>query len=721
MSFMYPYVLFALALPILAAVVALYPSDAASRGWRKLVSVEHESDLVCAVPVWRRKLPFVLGIPALVLLILALARPYAGETQAEGEWSGRNLIIAIDVSRSMETDDVKPSRLEQARTAAYELLDALPEERVGLIVFSGEAELVVPLTYDHNALKDAIEQINRQWIATGGTNFGRVLSCAMETFRKGGAQGTNALIILSDGEDTTDTSSELAEEAKKDHLLVMTVGIGTRAGAPIPDASQRDGLYADYRGKHVVSKLDEKSMRAFAEKTDGDYFALQSGADLAEFARRAAERLDRREEKGKSYSIPNDCFEVFAIPALVMLVLAVVASAVWRTPHRMAMWVIVLLACGSPLQGASEEEVWERYFSCINDGKYEDAVRLIDDSFRDTSNNPTSEWQFARAYAAMKNKNDEEAKRSFSEALLSSRPALQAASFYEIGNLNVRRQFDALRRLFESEDGNQTEPSVEELEKIAQGLKEAVRGYDDALSIEPSHSSATINKKKTEDFIRLLQEEIERLKQQKNQQEQDNSQGDQAPQQKDDRQDKGNSQDQQKDDSQKDQSPENQNGKSQKSGNDNSQDRKQDTSDDAKKDKPDDRDSEKEDNRRKDSDQSQSPNEKQQDQNEQKGTSDHQGDGQQKQSPDEPSDKADNRSDASAREEAPDRDASNRSAPSQPEEQPDEPSSLTNEAREAAERLRAIRMLRTHVDEEKGSPLPVRPATRAIYPPEKDY
>lgn len=711
---MYPYVLFALALPILATAVALYSSSSVSRGWRQLVSAEHEGELVCAVPVWRRKLPLVLGIPALALLILALARPYAGEMQAECEWSGRNLIIAIDVSRSMETDDVKPSRLEQARTAAYELLDALPEERVGLIVFSGEAELVVPLTYDHNALKDAIEQINRQWITTGGTNFGRVLSCAMETFRKSGAQGTNALIILSDGEDTTDSSSELAEEAKKDHLLIMTVGIGTRAGAPIPDSTQRDGLYADYRGKHVVSKLDEKSMRSFAEKTDGDYFALQSGADLADFARRAVERLDRREEEGKGYSIPNDCFELFAIPALALLVLAVSASAVWRTPRHMAMLVMALLVCGSLSQAASEKEMRERYFSCLHDGKYEDAVRHIDNSFRENMNNLPSEWQFARAYATMKNKNDEEAKRGFSEALLGSRPALQAASLYEIGNMNVRRQFETLRNLYETEDGKQSEASVEDLEKIVEGLQKAVAGYDDALRIEPTHVPSTLNKKKTEDFIRLLQEEIERLKQQQNQQDQNNGQEDSPPQQNDEQKDKNNSQDSPQDDSQKDQSPDQQDNQSQKTGDDPSQDHKKDSSDDAEKNESNDQNGKKEDKQQGDSDRPQSPNEKQQARND---ASERQENPQQNQ----PSDKADRSSGMPDREELSDQDAPSRPDSSQAEEQPDEPTSLSNEAREAAERMRAARMLRMHVDEEKGSPLPMRPATRTIYPPQKDY
>ncbi len=666
MNFMYPYVLCALALPLLLAILALYPAGRHSRSWRQLVSAEHEGEIVLAVPLWRRKLPVVLGLPALVLVIFALARPYSGETQAEGVFNGRNLLIAIDVSRSMETDDVRPSRLEQARTAAYDLLEALPEERIGLIVFSGEADLVVPLTYDHDALRDAIEQADRGWVAAGGTDFGRVLSCAVETFRKEAARGTNALVILSDGEDTVGTSADLAEEVKKSRLLVMTVGIGTKAGAPIPDKSQPGGLYVDGRGKHVISKLDEESMKAFAQGTGGEYFSLHSGADLEAFARRAADRLDRQEEKGRIQSVPNDCFELFAIPALTLLVMSVAASAVWRAP-RAAMLPAFLLLCGDPLQAVSMDAVRERFLAQMKEGDYEQAVQTIDEAFRDAPSEWEPEWQFARAWAAMKNGNDDEAKRGFSEALLSPREELQVASLYELGNINVRRQFDKVRRLCESEDGKSAAPDIKELKDVAEALKRDVASYDDALSLDPSHRPSSLNKKKTEEFIRLLEEEIKRLEQQNQQQgegQQDNQQG------------KGQQNQQQGEREREDGEGENPQSE------DDRRTRNDSRSDAAEKDG------------QEESGLSSSPVGK-------RGSH--------------------RRGRTSRAAEAVETDAPLEEAGSGEDEGAERPAELNSEAREVSERMRAARLLQMHMEEEKGSPLPVRPSIRSPYPPQKDY
>ncbi|MBQ8901033.1 MAG: VWA domain-containing protein, partial [Akkermansia sp.] len=144
MSFLYPYVLIALLLPLLLAVLAILNHRQARQSWQLLVAPAHRAALVRKPPLWRTVLPAALGLLALTFGILAAARPINGYTDSGAVSSGRNLIIALDVSRSMETTDVTPSRLEEARTAAYELINALPTDKIGLIIFSGEADLVVP-------------------------------------------------------------------------------------------------------------------------------------------------------------------------------------------------------------------------------------------------------------------------------------------------------------------------------------------------------------------------------------------------------------------------------------------------------------------------------------------------------------------------------------------------------------------------------------------------
>jgi len=146
MSFLYPLVLIALLVPLLLAILGVLAQHRARQSWQRLVAPAHRATLVRRHPLWRTALPAALGLLGLFSAILAAARPINGYTETAAVANGRNLIIAIDVSRSMETADVTPSRLEEARSAAYELIDALPTDKIGLMVFSGEADLVVPLT-----------------------------------------------------------------------------------------------------------------------------------------------------------------------------------------------------------------------------------------------------------------------------------------------------------------------------------------------------------------------------------------------------------------------------------------------------------------------------------------------------------------------------------------------------------------------------------------------
>ena len=167
---------------------------------------------------------------------------------------------------------------------------------------------MVPLTYDHTALRDALEQVNRSWAGYGGTNFEQVLRRAMDTFARSAPDGANALVILSDGEDTVDSSIGVAQEAKKHDLLVITVGIGTSTGAPIPDEHGENGLWEDAAGKHVISKLDMEALKRFSQATGGSFLAMNSGANLTAFARETADKLARHEESYSTGRQPRDLF-----------------------------------------------------------------------------------------------------------------------------------------------------------------------------------------------------------------------------------------------------------------------------------------------------------------------------------------------------------------------------------------------------------------------------
>ncbi len=485
MTFLNPLILLALIIPLTLGVTSLVLHRRAHRGWQRLVAPAHRRELVVKMPAWRRILPPLLTLLALSCGIIAAARPINGYTSSSTISSGRNLLIALDVSRSMETQDVKPSRLAEARAAAFELIDALPEDKIGLIVFSGEADLVVPLTYDHKALRETIERVDRSWAGYGGTNFGLVLRKAMQDFARSAPKGTNALVIFSDGEDTVGSSLDIAREAKENNLLVITVGVGTSAGDSIPDANAENGLYRDRRGKHVISRMDTTALKRFSEATGGEFFAMGSGSDLASFARTAVEKLDRHEEAYSLDKVPRDIFAPFAITALILLVLAMVLAAEWRLLRRAAALLLFLLPA-APLSAAPEEESLEAY----NEG------------------------------LAQVGKDDARARDAFSRALMDEDRPLQAACLYQLGKLNTAAAFTKLRELYgqgsvdETEEAAEpTQPTPEQLDESVRELEACLPFFRDALELNPDMEAARSNISKIEAFIRKLKQERERLQQ----------------------------------------------------------------------------------------------------------------------------------------------------------------------------------------------------------------
>lgn len=493
MSFLYPYVLLALLLPVLLAVVTILARRRSQQVWQMLVSPAHRDELVTRSPFHRTVLPAILGLLALTFTILAAARPINGYTEAGATTNSRNILIALDISRSMETQDVKPSRLEQARSAAYELIKALPEDKIGLIIFSGEANTVVPLTYDHASLSETLQLIDRSWVAAGGTNFQQVLDHTMENFKRSAPDGTNALIILSDGEDTVRTSPEAAAEARERHLLVITVGIGTEAGGTIPDAYAENGLWRDASGRHVVSKLNVRLLRDFASATGGAFYHMNSGTNLSAFVRESVTRLERHEEAFSINKCPNDLFVWFAIIALVLLVSAILLSTEWRKrAHTALLLPVGLLLLSQPVQAAASRESAEAY----------------------AEGNALAEQQLHQA-----------AQEAYSRALLDEDPTMQTAALHALGNLASSATFDKLRLIYDElasmpplPDGSVPQPAPEQLQSIVDELRQTLVLYHDALKITPDFAPARTNISGINRLISELEKEIEHLNQEEPQQ-----------------------------------------------------------------------------------------------------------------------------------------------------------------------------------------------------------
>jgi Ca-activated chloride channel family protein len=276
---------------------------------------------------WRsQKLKAAVTILAACFLIFALIGPRWGFQWREVKRQGIDIIVAIDTSRSMLAQDVKPSRLERSKLAVEDLLDLLQGDRIGLIAFSGTSFLQCPLTLDYSAFSMALDAVNTELIPRGGTSISRAIKTATTAF-EGKAKKYKALILITDGEDHEGDPVKAAEEAAEQGIRIFCVGVGTREGELIPVMDERGsmGFLKDRRGQVVKSRLDETTLQKIALNTGGGYIrasGTEYGLDIIYNEKIAAmekkdleSKLQRRYEE--RYQIPVAialgllCLEVF--------------------------------------------------------------------------------------------------------------------------------------------------------------------------------------------------------------------------------------------------------------------------------------------------------------------------------------------------------------------------------------------------------------------------
>ncbi len=214
----------------------------------------------------------------LILAIVAFARPQWGRLEEPVFDQSREILLAIDLSRSMLSPDVRPSRLERAKLLTQSLLEKLAGERVGLVVFSGTAFLQCPLSADYEILREFLPALGPNFMPEGGTNYGALLDTSIGAFGSS-TSADRFLVILSDGEATDDDWHDRVEELKKKGIRVIGLGVGTAAGAMIPDGT--GGLVKDDRGAVVLSKLESGTLRELADLTGGTYRDASTWIDLA--------------------------------------------------------------------------------------------------------------------------------------------------------------------------------------------------------------------------------------------------------------------------------------------------------------------------------------------------------------------------------------------------------------------------------------------------------
>lgn len=277
----------------------------------------------------KRRATFFLQMLGLFFVIVALARPQAGESQQEVKSEGVELLILADVSESMMAEDVRPSRLAQMKIELSKWLELMPGNKTGLIAFAGSATLLSPLTSDPNAMRMYIDSLDISSVSTQGTNFETALSFAKEAFEKGGvtqdqqSRTTRVILIVSDGEDQEKGALEAAKKLAQDGVRIFTIAYGTEKGATIPtrDAyGQMTGNKKDRSGQTVITAVKGDFLRSLAEAGQGHfYFATFNGDHLRELA----SDISQLEKTQFQSSLTTQYNEIFTYPlALGLLILA---------------------------------------------------------------------------------------------------------------------------------------------------------------------------------------------------------------------------------------------------------------------------------------------------------------------------------------------------------------------------------------------------------------
>ncbi len=268
----------------------------------------------------RPNIKFSILMVALVLLILAAARPQYGQREQTVKRQGIEAIIALDISNSMMAEDVAPCRLDRAKQMLSKMIDRMVDDKVGLVVFAGEAYTQLPITCDYVSAKMFLNSITPDLIKTQGTAIGAALNTAIQSFGSEDSGASRAIILITDGENHEDDATAVAARAKELGIKVMVVGIGKPEGSPIPIPGTNN-FRKDRQGNVVVSRLNEDMCREIAKAGNGIYVRCDNTNTAMRALQKEIDTLATTEIETKVYTEYNEQFQSFVLVALLLLVI----------------------------------------------------------------------------------------------------------------------------------------------------------------------------------------------------------------------------------------------------------------------------------------------------------------------------------------------------------------------------------------------------------------
>ena len=305
-------------LPVLVGVY-LYYNYRRRQNIRKYGDPALLKELMPTISKYRPDVKFWLTFSALALSIFMLARPQFGSKMETVKRSGVEAVIALDISNSMLAEDVTPSRLEKSKKLISRLVDTFNNDKVGMIVFAGEAFTQLPITSDYVSAKMFLESINPNLISTQGTDIGAAIRLAMKSFTPNEGVG-RAIIVITDGENHEGGALEAAKEAAEKNMQVFILGIGSPDGSPIPVERGRNDFRKDKDGNVIVTRLNEQMCQEIAKAGNGMYIRVDNSNSAEKILNEEIGKMAKKDVESQVFTDFDEQFQVLAWLVLILLV-----------------------------------------------------------------------------------------------------------------------------------------------------------------------------------------------------------------------------------------------------------------------------------------------------------------------------------------------------------------------------------------------------------------
>jgi Ca-activated chloride channel homolog len=476
-----------LVVPFLAALI-VYNDRRRQARLRRIVAVRLLPELTDAVAQMRMLAKRILFLMALAAFLIAVARPQFGFVEQNFTQRGRDIVLAIDTSKSMLSTDFAPNRLTRAKLAAQDIMNAMKGDRFALVAFAGAAQVEAPLTVDYPAVVDAINQLDTKTVERGGTDITSAIQSSELALGK--SEGSYlALVLLTDGEDLEEDAIAAAKHAASYGIRIFTVGIGTEEGSAIPIDPDHHLYLRDRDGQIVRSQLDEGRLRKIAQQTGGFYVHLENGT-ISRLISDGLLKLGKGDIDDRSVRVP---IERYRWPVALGLLLLLLSAAL--SERRKAIGVsrsgsAVAVALSALILNAQADTAIDRY----NQGDFDSALEKFREDLKRDPASPTINFNLGDA--AYRVQRYDEAFEAYAKAMVSSDPTLRQKAYYNGGNALFMQ-------------GN----NAQNIEQQLSSYYDARYQYHQALDLNPRDEQAKKN-------LSLLEERIKQAEKQKEEEEQ---------------------------------------------------------------------------------------------------------------------------------------------------------------------------------------------------------